>query len=292
ATSPGHGKTMVAAYLVGEKGTPKHAIFLGAMVTFTHTISVFALGLATYFLAGRFAPESVTRVLSILSGMSIIAVGLWLLYKRSMKLMSATAVPAARTHTHHHHDHDHDHVHHHHHDHEPQHVHAHAHAHAPVLQMVVPHKHDHGHTHDHPHPHTHTHHTHDHDAHDHDHHHGPGGHSHVPEGPVTIGSLIALGASGGVVPCPSALVLLLGSVSVGRIGFGLALLTAFSLGLASVLMAIGLAVLYAKHLLPKTENTMKHPLVKLIPVLSAGAVTAIGVAMTAIAFGWIKIGNV
>ena len=262
ATTPGHGKTMVAAYLVGERGTPKHAIFLGGMVTFTHTISVFALGVATYFLAGSIAPERVTKVLGILSGLSIVVIGLWLVYKRSMKLLGATA-------GHHHHGHTHDH------DHKHVHVHAHVHAgpshehaHAPALKLVTPHTHDHGHQH------------------------GPGGHSHVPEGPITMGSLLALGASGGLVPCPTALVLLLSAISIGRIGLGLALLVSFSLGLAGVLMGIGLAVLYAKHLLPQTERTMKHPMVKLIPVLSAGVITMIGIAMTATALGWVKIAGV
>ena len=107
-----------------------------------------------------------------------------------------------------------------------------------------------------------------------------------------MGSLIALGASGGLVPCPTALVLLLSSISIGRIGLGLTLLVSFSLGLAGVLMGIGLAVLYAKHLLPKTERSIRHPLVKLIPVLSAGVITVIGLVMTASAFGWVKITGV
>ena len=287
ATTPGHGKTMVAAYLVGERGTPKHALILGAVVTFTHTISVFALGVATYFLAGSIAPERVTKFLGILSGLSIVVIGLWLMYKRSMKLVG-TAAPAHRHEAHSHHDHDHEpaHEHKHVHAHAETHVHAgHGHSHAPALQLVVPHKHDHGHGHDHPHDHKH------HD-HDHGHDHGPGGHSHVPEGPITMGSLIALGASGGLVPCPTALVLLLSAISIGRISLGLALLVSFSFGLAAVLMAIGLAVLYAKHLLPKTESTIKHPIVKLIPVLSAGVITVIGIAMTATALGWVKIAGV
>ena len=262
ATTPGHGKTMVAAYLVGERGTSKHAIFLGAIVTLTHTVSVFALGVATYFLAGSFAPERVTKVLGILSGLSIVVIGLWLMYQRSMKLMAVATAPA-------HHDHEH----------HEEHVHAHAggqaHSHGTALKLVPPHRHDRGRGDT---------------AHDHDH--GPGGHSHVPEGPLTFGSLIALGASGGLVPCPSALVLLLSSIAIGRIGFGLALLVSFSLGLASVLMAIGLAVLYAKHLMPKTEGGITHPLVKLIAVLSAGVITVIGIAMTANALGWVTIGGV
>jgi len=277
ATTPGHGKTMVAAYLVGERGTTRHAIILGAVVTFTHTVSVFALGIATYFLAGSFAPERVSKVLGIVSGLSIVAIGLWLMYKRSMKLVGHQHPHKAHGHHHDHHGHHHPHSHSHADVH--GHVHGHAHSHAPAaVQVITPHHHHH---HD----------DHDHDD-DHGHHHGPGGHTHVPEGPITMGSLIALGASGGLVPCPSALLLLLTSIAIGRIAFGLALLVSFSLGLAGVLMGIGLAVLYAKHLLPKTERTVRHPLVKLVPVLSAGVVIVIGLVMTAAALGWVKIAGV
>lgn len=286
ATTPGHGKTMVAAYLVGERGTARHAVFLGAMVTFTHTVSVFILGIATYFLAGSFAPEKVSKVLGVVSGLSIVLVGLWLVYKRSMRLMAPAAAAAKKEHKHSH-GHSQSHDHHHHHEHAAVAV-ATA---QPALKVV--HRHGHGHDHDHHHHgHDHDHyHRHDHD-HGHHHHHGPGGHSHVPEGPVSIGSLIALGASGGLVPCPSALVLLLSSIAIGRIGFGLALLVSFSLGLAGVLMAIGLVVLYAKNLLPKTEKTIRHPIVKLVPVFSALAVTVIGVVMTFAALGWVRLGSV
>jgi ABC-type nickel/cobalt efflux system permease component RcnA len=177
---------------------------------------------------------------------SIIVIGLWLLYQRSMKLV-AVERPVAE-------------------------VREFAYAQGPAaLKLVVPQRHDH----------------------EHDHVHGPGGHTHVPAaGPITMGSLVALGASGGIVPCPSALVLLLSAISIGRVGLGLALLVSFSLGLAGVLMFIGLAVLYAKHLMPKTENAVRHPLVKLIPVLSAGAITVIGLAMTGVALGWVKIPGV
>src|SRR6202521_2164025 len=82
ALTPGHGKTIVAAYLVGSRGTLKHAAFLGAMVTFTHTISVFLLGMATLFLFHYVVPENITRVLGAISGLSIVAIGAWMLYQR------------------------------------------------------------------------------------------------------------------------------------------------------------------------------------------------------------------
>ncbi len=256
AMSPGHGKTIVAAYLVGSRGTPKHAIFLGAMVTFTHTVTVFLLGIATLFLSRYVVPEKIYPVLGTVSGLSIVWIGAMLLYKR---------IQAARNYGHSHH-----------------HAHAHAHAHA--------HGHHHDHAHDHPHDHVHD--------HPHDHEHAPGAlvhdhgdghvHSHVPDGDVSMGSLIALGASGGLVPCPSALVLLLSAIALGRVGLGLGLLVAFSLGLAGVLMAIGVMVLYAKHLLPDRERTSQHAVFRLLPVASAAIIVCVGLIMTGVSAGWIR----
>lgn len=253
ALSPGHGKTIVAAYLVGARGTPKHAIFLGGMVTFTHTISVFLLGLVTLYLSEFVLPDKITPVLGAISGVSIVWIGAMLFFKR---------LKAARAHGHtHHHHHHHDHEHHHDHDHEHAHVHAHEHHH---------HDHDHEHgvlVHDHG------------DGH---------AHSHVPQGDITLGSLIALGASGGLVPCPSAMVLLLSAIALGRVGLGLLLLVAFSLGLAGVLMAIGLVVLYAKHLLPDSEKTSRHAAFRLIPVASAAIIVCVGLIMTGVSLGVIR----
>src|ERR1700749_1097581 len=104
ALTPGHGKTIVAAYLVGSRGTLKHAAFLGAMVTFTHTVSVFLLGLATLFLFQYLVPQKVTQVLGAVSGLSIVAIGGWMLYKRLRG--------AGHSHSHgHDHEHSHDHSH-------------------------------------------------------------------------------------------------------------------------------------------------------------------------------------
>jgi nickel/cobalt transporter (NicO) family protein len=254
AKSPGHGKTMVAAYLVGSRGTMKQAAFLGGMVTLTHTISVFILGLVTLAFAKYLAPEKLVTWLGVASGISIVLIGATLFYKRLRGLKKAKA------HVHHHHHHDHSHAE----------AHAHAHAHG------IPHTHDHHH-HDHP--------------HDHDHDHGPHGHSHVPEGEVSLKSLIALGASGGLVPCPSALVLLLISISLGHVGLGLLLLVSFSLGLAGVLMAIGMLVIYAKQWLPDPVKTSQHPAFRLIPVLSAFVIVCIGLVMTGVSLGWLKPGT-
>jgi ABC-type nickel/cobalt efflux system permease component RcnA len=115
-----------------------------------------------------------------------------------------------------------------------------------------------GHAHDHGHEHPH--------HHDHDHSHGPGGHSHVPEGDITLGSSIAL----------------------GRIALGMLLLVSFSMGLAVVLMAIGIAVLYAKHWLPDSEATSRHPAFRLLPVFSAAIMVCLGLLMTGVSLGVIR----
>ncbi len=103
-----------------------------------------------------------------------------------------------------------------------------------------------------------------------------------------MGSLVALGASGGLVPCPSALVLLLSSVALGRVALGLTLLVAFSAGLAVVLSGIGLVVLYARNLLPDREKAAKHPALRYLPVASALVITFAGVMMTGVALGVIR----
>jgi len=229
ALSPGHGKTIVAAYLVGSRGTPKHALFLGGMVTFTHTISVFFLGLTTLFLSRYVLPEKIYPVLGAVSGLSIVWIGGALFYKR---IRLALGLGHGGHHHHHHHDH-----------------------------------HDGALTHDHGDGHV---------------------HSHVPEGDISMGSLIALGASGGLVPCPSALVLLLSSVALGRIGLGLTLLVAFSAGLAVVLSSIGLVVLYAKHLLPDSRKTAANAAFRYLPVASAAIIVCAGIIMTGVALGVIR----
>jgi nickel/cobalt exporter len=251
ALTPGHGKTIVAAYLVGSRGTLKHAAFLGAMVTFTHTISVFLLGLATLFLFQYVVPQKVTQVLGAISGLSIVVVGGWMLYKRLRG--------AGHTHSH---DHDHGDDH--------SHVHTHDHTHE---------DHHHDHPHDHVHEHTPS------EGHSHGHSHGPGGHTHMPD-EMSWSGLAALGASGGLVPCESALVLLLTAIALRRVGLGLLLLISFSLGLALVLMAIGILVIYAKNLLPSSSGG--NAFFRWMPVASAAVVMLLGAVMTAVSMGWIR----
>jgi ABC-type nickel/cobalt efflux system permease component RcnA len=153
------------------------------------------------------------------------------------------------------------------------HVHAHHHHHHDH------HHHDPAHSHDHQHSHAHG---------DADHSHAPG-HSHVPD-ELSWAGLVALGASGGLVPCESALVLLLGAIALRRIGLGLLLLISFSAGLAIVLMAVGAVVLYARNLLPDRRRASSNSFLRYAPIASAAIVTIIGVIMTGISLGWIRPG--
>jgi ABC-type nickel/cobalt efflux system permease component RcnA len=214
ALSPGHGKSMVAAYLVGTRGTARHAAALGATVTIAHTAGVFALGLVTLALSQYVVPEDLYPWLTLASGLLVVGVGVGVLRSR------------LRARKHHH-------------------------------------GHDHGHTHEHEHDHSHTH------GHGHDHTHD-----------VSTRSLIAMGASAGMIPCPSALVVLLAALSQHEVGLGLLLITAFSLGLAATITGIGLAVVYARTLLSRFDLS-KSRTATALPAVSALAIVVVGCVLTA-----------
>lgn len=244
ALTPGHGKTIVGAYLVGSRGTMKHAVYLGLTTTITHTLGVFALGLVTLFAAQYIVPETLYPWMSLISGLFVVGIGVNLFVSRFKasgikvpKVKAAIAEPAL----------------------------------APALQPSHSHKYvwnaanEHLHVHDH--------HGHDHHA-GHIHDHGHGGHSHVPPEQITWRSLLALGVSGGLIPCPSALVVMLGAVALNKIGFGLILVLAFSLGLAATLTAIGMLFIYAGRLFERFPSQGR--IIRMVPVLSALFVSALG----------------
>ena len=199
ALTPGHGKAIVAGYLVGTKGRPLDAVLLGGIVTLTHTVGVFALGFVTLLLSQFIVPETLYPWLTLTSGLLVVAVGASVLWKR-----------ARGTHQHHH-DHDHDH------------------------------------------------------HHDHHHHHDRRG-------------LIGVGLAAGILPCPSALVVLLSAIALHRIGFGLALIVAFSVGLAATITSIGLVAVLAKRAFSRIS--FDGPLVRLLPAASALVILAVGIGIT------------
>lgn len=174
ALSPGHGKTVVAAFLVGSRGTARHALLLGAVVTASHTIGVYLLGVVTLALSKAILPEKLYPVIQFLSGLTIVAIGASLFLRRWWR-----ATPA-----------------------------------------------DHGHSHA----------------------------VEVPASAPTASALLALGVSGGILPCPSALVVLLSAIALHRVGFGLVLIVAFSAGLAAVLSGIGILVVRAGRILSRFDR--------------------------------------
>lgn len=287
ALTPGHGKAIVGAYLVGARGTAWHTIYLGLTVTVTHTLGVFILGLAATLAASHVDPETLYPWLGVFSGLIVLVLGALMFTKRIQSFKENGP------------DHGHDHQHDHSHDHSLAHVHhhddlnmddgqdrrlAHEHHHH---HNADDHQHDHHHAHENPdHLHTYSHERARTDGvHSHDplyHYHGAKGHTHLPPGadgsPVTWRSLLTLGISGGLLPCPSALVLLLTAVALHRIGFGLALVTAFSIGLAGVLIVVGLLFIKGSHLINRTPSFAAAG--RWLPAASALVVCLLGSGIT------------
>ena len=249
ALSPGHGKAMVAAYLVGTRGKPRHAVALGATVTVAHTIGVFALGVVTLALSQYILPEDLYPWLNLVSGLLVVVIGAGVLRSRTRW---------ARADSGHGHGHDHDH----HHDH------SHSFSRAGFEHFL-----DHLRGREHGHDHSHAYHSHD-----------PG----ADDSTVTTRSLVGLGAAAGLIPCPSALVVLLGAIAQHEVALGLLLITAFSLGLAGTLTGLGLAVVWARRTLPRLGRRLALPrgpglrrLVAVMPAASALVIVAIGCVLTA-----------
>ncbi len=214
ALTPGHGKTMVAAYLVGERGTPWHAVVLGVITTMTHTGSVILIALILWVLYPDTVPRDVQTILGFVGGLLIAGLGVWLLLRR----IAGQA----------------DHV----------------------------HLFDDGH-----------------------HHHGPGHHHHHhhEHPPIPAGKpgdrfgwtrLVLLGISGGIIPCWDAVALLGIAITANRLWLGVPLLLAFSAGLALVLVAIGLAVVYAKRVGGRQFGEKRW--FRLLPIVSALLLIGIG----------------
>jgi len=254
AVEPGHGKTIVAAYLIGSRGTVWNAVFLGGIVTITHTFSIIVLGLLTLFASQYVVPQKLFPWLGFISGLFIIGVGIWLLSRY---------LRGARGHGHSHgsfgHTHDHG---------------------VPQSQ-----DHDEGRDHDHDYVHEGDH---DQDAHDHDH---EDEHEEEPQRSVSWVSLLSLGISGGLVPCPAALVILLTAVALNRILFGLALIVSFSLGLALVLITIGILMVVAGSVINRFPGGGK--LVQTLPLVSALLIIVLGfgIAIKALIDGGILVFN-
>ena len=209
ALTPGHGKAIVAAYLVGTRGRARHAFALGGIVTVTHTIGVFALGLVTLALSELIVPEQLYPWLNLAAALLVVAVGVAVLRARVGDWLHRRAHAHGHHHHHHHHHHDHD---------------------------------------------------------------------HAPQPGSGVRGLVAVGISGGLLPCPTALVVLLAAISLHRVGYGLLLIVAFSVGLASVVTAIGLLAVGAKRTFARLR--LDGPAIRALPAISALVIVALGLAMT------------
>ncbi|HEX4745941.1 MAG TPA: sulfite exporter TauE/SafE family protein [Gaiellaceae bacterium] len=210
ALTPGHGKAMVAAYLVGTKGRPREAFLLGGTVTIAHTAGVFALGFVTLGLSAFVVPEQLYPWLTLVSGLLVVLVGVSVLRAR------LRARHGGHGHDHHHQEHE--------------------------------HEHEHG------------------DGHHHD-------------DMLTPKGILGVGIAAGLLPCPSALVVLLSAIALHRVALGLALIVAFSLGLAATITAIGLVAVLARRTFGRLS--LDGPVVRALPAASAALILAVGLVITA-----------
>jgi len=220
ALEPGHGKTIVAAYLVGSRGTARHALLLGLIVTASHTAGVFALGAITLYASRYIVPEQLYPWLGVFSGLTIAGLGGYMFLRRWSGL-----------------DLDHSHTS----------VQLHSHWFSSSKQSSAP-----------PQP-------------------------VEPRKAVSLYQLFALGITGGIIPCPAALVVLLSAFALHRIGLGFFLIIAFSLGLAAVLISFGMLMVYGRRFMARLQ--VNGPLTtRWLPVASAAFMTVLGAAIAVRAF--------
>ncbi len=250
ALTPGHGKTLMAAYLVGTRGTPLHALGLGLSVSLSHTVGILVLAGIVVGAADVLPPDVVVRWAPVVAAVSIVAIGGWMLAGELRRRRSTGAGPVAAPGSHDHDDHGHEHEHANEHDRD----------------------HDHG------------------QRHDHGLEHGHGGqtHSHAPApgSTITWRSLFALGLAGGLIPSTSALLILLGSIATGRPVFGFVLVVAFGLGMAAVMAGIGLAIVAARDRLERIPAGRGLDRVReAVPLVAAVLVFGFGIYLTVQAVG-------
>jgi len=226
ALEPGHGKTVVAAYLVGSRGTARHAVLLGFVVTASHTAGVYLLGAATLYASRYIVPEQLYPWLGAISGLSVAGLGIFIFLRHW----------TGETGTH---------------SHVPGEQHSHW-----FLSIFKPGE--------------------------------RAAESQPVERPLSLRELCMLGITGGIVPCPAALVVLLSAFSLHRIGFGLFLITAFSLGLAAVLVIAGLTVVCAKRAIASQIRADRIAL-RYLPMLSSAFMVVLGVGITISALASVQI---
>lgn len=224
ALEPGHGKTIVAAYLVGSRGTARHATLLGILVTLSHTAAVFALGAVTLYASRHIVPEQLYPWLGVFSGITIAGLGGYLFLRR----LTGTAT---------------------------NHSHANGESHFEWLFSKLGNR-------------------------------KPSEASvqaPIAPGPVSLVQLFTLGITGGIIPCPAALIVLLSAFALHRIGLGFFLIVAFSAGLAAVLIGFGLLMVYARRFMVRLR--MDGPLTtRWLPLASSAFILVLGLVLTVQAY--------
>jgi len=235
AATPGHGKTIAAAYIVGARGRPVDAVILGVFVTLSHTSGIVLVGILASIGMPGMVPQRIEAWLALITGVLVIVIGLWTLWTQRELILQLQGVPPlphapehARDHAQmrfrpHTQDHDHGHG-----NHQRRHDHAH--------DAEHDHSHDHGHGHG------------DHQEHDEEagyHSHGWGfKHTHDLKLATTnrpgLWVLIGLGVAGGLLPDPAALAILLNALAQGKVMLGLGTVVVFSIGFAATLVIVGI----------------------------------------------------
>jgi ABC-type nickel/cobalt efflux system permease component RcnA len=273
ALTPGHGKTLMAAYLVGTRGTIRHAAGLGLAVTVSHTLGILVLAVLVTGAESILPADTVVRWVPVIAALAFVAIGAVMVFSEVSRRRRGARLRAALTADH---DHDHDH------DHDD------GHDDGPELGAGHDHGHEDGHSHEHEH------------EHEHEpegpasasvaaeHSHGGIRHSHVPadDRTLTWKSLFALGLAGGIIPSTNALIILLGTIVAGRAAFGIVLVVAFGLGMAIVLGGVGAAMVVARERMERlpTSSTLGRVAAQ-APLVASLAVLGIGLWLTAQAIG-------
>jgi nickel/cobalt exporter len=224
ALEPGHGKTIVAAYLVGSRGTARHAVLLGIVVTSAHTAGVYLLGALTLYASQYIVPEQLYPWLGEISGVTVAGIGIFILLRNLTGETTEHSHADGKNHSHW------------------------------FLSMLKPSAVRSS---------------------------GDVGTSSA-EKHVSLRELLTLGVTGGIVPCPAALVVLLSAFSLHRIGFGLFLITSFSLGLALVLVIVGLTMVYTKQFMSRFKTS--SPMLRYLPLLSSSFMIILGVGIAVSVF--------
>jgi ABC-type nickel/cobalt efflux system permease component RcnA len=227
ALGPGHGKSLMAAYLVGARGRVRDAVVLALTITFSHVFSVILIGFAAFVVMDVFWSEKVSVWLGIVSGIIITVIGIWLFIQRLQvwHMKQNNSLYTVRT--------------------------------AEKKNSSKNHN---------------------------DHHHSSSNHSHrhkllhsSSDPNISVWSNVTLGISSGIVPCPKALVILLLAVSLQKEMLGITIVTIFSMGMALVLVGIGITLVKASHLL---KNRFQSRRIQILPIIGSIIIIILGFIIT------------